>query len=221
MRIRILLLAAATGALAAPAFAADLGTFEPVPALGTVSSATDWSGIYLGAMLGYTWGDSDVDGGGFTARKLDPSGFDGGLFAGANAQFGQAVIGVEADVLLSGVEDSVAVSEGVRARLDQNWSGSLRARAGIGLDQFLLYGTAGVAATGVEASATGLGSADETVWGWTAGLGAEALVTSNITARVEYRYADYQDQTFELGEGAEVDAGLNTHSVRAGVGVKF
>ena len=46
------------------------------------------------------------------------------------------------------------------------------------------------------------------------------MVWKNVTARVEYRYTDYQDETFTLG-GGDVDSDFATHSVRAGVGVKF
>jgi outer membrane immunogenic protein len=124
------------------------------------------------------------------------------------------VFGAEADVLASGLEGEKGGLE-----VDQGLNGSLRARAGIALDQFLLYGTGGVAMSDVEASAGG-DSDDATLWGWTAGAGAEAMVTDNVTARIEYRYTDYENETFTLdGESGEGD--LNTHSLRAGVGFKF
>ena len=34
------------------------------------------------------------------------------------------------------------------------------------------------------------------------------MVTDNITARVEYRYTDYEDETFNLG-GGDVDSDLH------------
>ena len=53
-------------------------------------------------------------------------------------------------------------------------------------------------------------------------VGAEAMITDNITARVEYRYTDYEDETFSVGgPPSSVESDLSTHSVRAGVGVKF
>jgi outer membrane immunogenic protein len=206
------LLIAAMGIVSAPALAADFGDVEPLPTPEAVVAepANDWSGFYLGALLGYTWGDADTDP--FSDVEID--GVDGGGYAGATWQFGTFVIGAEADVLGSGVEGS----DGPLS-VDQGINGSLRARAGIALDRFLLYGTAGGAVTDVELS--GLGSSDDaTLWGWTAGAGAEAMVFNNVTARVEYRYTDYEDETFTLGAGA-VDSDLSTHSVRAGVGVQF
>ena len=211
--MRAALLAATwIGFASASAMAADFGDVEPLPTPDAVVAepANDWSGFYLGALLGYTWGDADTD----LAGDIEADGVDGGGYAGATWQFGNFVLGAEADVLASGVEsdeEPVGVEQGV--------NGSLRARAGIALDQFLLYGTAGATLSEVEVS--GLGAADEeTLWGWTAGAGAEAMVFNNVTARVEYRYSDYEDQTFTLG-GTETDADLTTHSVRAGIGVRF
>jgi outer membrane immunogenic protein len=43
------------------------------------------------------------------------------------------------------------------------------------------------------------GSDSNTHLGWTAGAGAEAFVTDTITTRLEYRYTDYQSETYNLG----------------------
>lgn len=212
MRLGSILATSAMAALASPAFAADPPGPAPImetPAPLAAAPAPTWSGVYLGALLGYTWGDFDTDDG-----NVDASGIDGGAYAGANYQFGNFVVGVEGDVLASGVDGSEGGVD-----FEQGINGSLRARAGIALDQFLLYGTGGAAVTRVKAD--GGGDSDRnTLWGWTAGAGTEAMITDNITARVEYRYTDYEDKTFTLG-GGNVDSDLNTHSIRAGVGVKF
>lgn len=219
MRMRIVTVAAAISFFAAPGLsvtpvvAADLGQVEPAPAAPApvlAAPVANWSGFYIGALLGYTWGETD------NAAVADPDidGFDGGAYIGGNYQWNQFVLGVEADALVSGADGG---SGGITA--DQDWSASLRARAGIALDQFLLYGTGGVAVTGVELS-DATSSDDNTLWGWTLGAGAEALLQNNVTARVEYRYTDYDGETFTLGSGTG-DADLETHSVRAGVGLKF
>lgn len=212
MRIGNLLVATAMGLLAGPALGADIGPVEalPTPEVSVAEPANDWSGFYLGALLGYSWGDSD------TSRfgDVESDGVDGGGYVGATWQYGNLVIGAEGDVMASGLEGAAGP-----VSLDQGVNGSLRARAGIALDQFLLYGTAGAAVTDVEMS--GFGDTDDAaLWGWTAGAGAEAMIFSNVTARVEYRYTDYEDETFTLG-GQQVDSDLSTHSIRAGVGVQF
>ena len=207
------LVAAAAGLVSAPAFAADLGSPEPLPAPALVEAApvNDWTGFYLGALAGWSWGNADTD---TVVGDIDADGWDAGAYAGANWQFGSYVVGAEADALFSGADGSEGGLD-----IEQGANGSLRARAGVALDQFLLYGTAGAAVTNVELSDAG-GSDDQTLWGWTAGAGVETMLTQNITARVEYRYSDYQDETFTLG-GGDVESDFDTHSVRAGVGVKF
>ena len=216
MRIRKVTAAAAISFIAAPGLsmnpvlAADLGQVEAVaPAPAPAAPAGNWSGYYIGALLGYTWGDVAATGGG-----ADIDGFDGGAYVGANYQWNQFVLGVEADGLISGVDGTAG-----GASVDQDWSASLRARAGIPLDRFLLYGTGGVAVTDVTLS-DATGSDSNTHWGWTLGAGAEAMLGDNATARVEYRYTDFGSETYTLG-GGPTGADLETHSVRAGVGLKF
>lgn len=215
MRFTTLLAAAAIGAISAPAVAADLGSPEPLPTPPVVEAApaNNWTGFYLGALLGYTWGTSDTSGAG--VGDVNSDGVDGGAYAGYNYQFNNFVLGAEGDLLISSVNGDEGGLE-----VDQGVNGSLRARAGIALDRFLIYGTGGVALTDLELKAPGAGSDDNTLWGWTIGAGTEAMITQNITARVEYRYTDYQDKDFNLG-GLPVDSDLKTSSIRAGVGVKF
>lgn len=212
MRLTPLLAALALGAAAFPAMAADIPLAAPLPAPDVVEAAPDnnWSGFYLGALIGYGFGESDTD----FDESVDVEGVQGGLYAGGNLQYDRFVVGIEGDVLGSGLNDDDA---GVS--IDQRIEGSLRARAGIALDKFMLYGTAGGAATDLKVEAGG-DSDKDVLLGWTAGAGVEALLTDKITARVEYRYTDYEDQTFTLDDG-DVDADLNTNSVRAGVGFKF
>ena len=211
MRVALLLCAAAAVVTPVAASAADVGDVAPLPTPEVVAAepANDWSGFYLGALLGYTFGDADTSEGG-----IESDGIEGGAYAGANWQYNNFVLGIEADALASGAD-----GEEGGITVEQGFNGSLRARAGIALDQFLLYGTAGAALTELELD-DGLGSDSQALLGWTAGAGAEAMVTDNITARVEYRYSEYEDETFSLGAG-DVDSDLSTHSVRAGVGLKF
>jgi outer membrane immunogenic protein len=208
--MRLLLVSAAASLLAAPAMAADIGTVEPLPAPEIVEAApvNNWTGFYLGALGGFNWGTADTD-----AGEVDADGFDIGGYAGANWQWGNFVVGAEGDLLFPFVDGEDAGIE-----VEQGLNGSLRARAGIALDRFLLYGTGGLAGTELELTQAGV-SDDETLWGWTAGVGGEAMVTDSITARVEYRYTDYEDETFEVAPAISSD--FTTHSIRGGVGLKF
>jgi len=124
------------------------------------------------------------------------------------------VVGGEADLVFPWRDGTEA---GIKA--DQGLNGSLRGRAGIALDRFLIYGTAGLAGTELELSSAA-GKDDKDLWGWTAGAGVEGMITDNITARIEYRFTDYTDQNFNLG-GANVNSDLQTNTIHGGVGVKF
>ena len=212
MRFSILLGAVATGIMAGPAFAADLTNVEPLPAPAMVEAApaNNWTGFYLGVLGGYGWATADTD----AVGDIDANGFDIGGYAGANWQWGNFVVGAEGDVLFPWRDDSAG---GITA--DQGLNGSLRARAGIALDRFLIYGTAGLAGTELELSSAA-GSDEQALWGWTAGAGVEGMITDNITARVEYRYTDYSDETFNLGGGA-VNSDLTTSTIHGGIGLKF
>jgi outer membrane immunogenic protein len=212
MRFSVWFGAVAAGVFSVPAIAADLGNVEPLPTppLVEASPANNWTGFYLGVLGGYGWGTADTD----AVGDIDADGFDVGGYAGANWQWGNFVIGGEGDIVFPWRDGS---SGGLEA--EQGLNGSLRARAGIALDRFLLYGTAGLAGTELELSAAG--ASDETaLWGWTAGAGVEGMITDNITARVEYRFSDYGDEDFNLG-GANVNSDFTTSTIRGGLGLKF
>jgi outer membrane immunogenic protein len=212
MRFRVLIGTVSGALIAAPVFAADLGEVEPLPTpqYTEAAPANDWTGFYLGVLGGYGWGTADTD----AVGDVEADGFDIGGYGGANWQWGNFVVGAEADILYPFRDGSNGGLE-----VEQGLNGSLRGRAGIALDRYLVYGTGGLAATDLELS-TAAGSDDEMLWGWTAGAGVEGMVTNNVTARIEYRYTDYGEETFTPGAAA-VDTDFSDHAIRGGVGVKF
>jgi outer membrane immunogenic protein len=203
------------------ASAISLGAFNAVQAADAIDeipqapaaeyiepAAGNWAGAYAGGTASWQRGDFAGQG------RSKANGFGGGVYGGYNMQSGQIVYGGETDLNYSGVDSK----NGAR-KAEQGLNGSLRARVGVDLNPVLLYGTAGVAATNAEMK-DATTKADKTLLGWTAGAGAEAFVTNNITARVEYRYSDYGSKNFNLGSGT-VKSGMDDHSVRVGLGVKF
>lgn len=168
-----------------------------------------WTGPYAGAFVGYNWGEFDGIAGGD-----DADGAAGGVYGGYNWDFDRYVFGVEGDIGFSGAETSVG---GLDA--ETGFFGSLRARAGVTVNPFMFYATGGIA--GTEATVDGPGGSDSnTHIGWTAGAGAEAFITDNVSARLEYRYTEYGEETYDLPTGP-VSSGFDEQSVRAGIGVKF
>lgn len=176
---------------------------------------SNWSGAYVGATANYDWGRFTGNGG-----DRDADGFGGGLYGGYNMQSGQIVYGAEADVNLGDEKGSAGTGgAGEALRGKQGVNGSIRARVGYDMNPFLLYGTGGLAISDNKVS-NATSSDNATALGYTVGAGVEAMVTNNITARVEYRYSDYQDKDFTLSTGT-VSRGFDDHSVKAGIGVKF
>lgn len=194
------------------AFAADVPPEAPVAT--PTGTLADWSGLTIGALLGYRFDEAELSGLTPDGLSLDANGFEGGFFAGANAQYDRFVFGVEGDFAVGG---GSATENGVT--LDEAWNAAVRGRAGVALDDFLVYGTAGVAAKEVEIRSGGA-SDDATVLGATIGVGLEKMVTDRVAARVEYRYTEYEDKTFSLG-GAPVDVDLDDQTIRAGIGFRF
>jgi outer membrane immunogenic protein len=218
------------------ALAADM----PIKAPPVVRAAPpNWSGFYIGAHVGYGWGDFDFRDpfvkfnqpvlslpglilGVPLERSFNGNSFLAGLQGGVNAQFGSVVVGAEADVSWMRIDGSfrstssqlgglITTSEGVSAKL--NWLATLRTRLGWAFGSFLLYGTGGVAFGGVDAAgditltttapltipgippippgSLSLATSDQrTHTGWTAGAGIEGMITSNLSAKLEYLYTD-------------------------------
>lgn len=216
MRTLIATLMASTMAAAAFSAAQAADAVNEVPeapvAYEQPAPVANWSGAYLGGTVNYDWGR-------FSGGDRDADGFGGGLYGGYNWQSGQIVYGAEADVSYGDEKGSAGNFNGDSLTGEQGVNGSIRGRVGYDLNPFLVYGTAGVAATDTKVS-NGSSDDDATAFGYTVGGGVEALVTDNITARLEYRYSDYQDKDYSLDTGT-VSRGFDDHSVKAGIGVKF
>ena len=103
---------------------------------------------------------------------------------------------------------------------EQGLNGSLRGRAGIALDRFLLYGTAGGAGTDLELSSAA-GSDEQTLWGWTAGAGVEGQITRqrHRAHRIPlHRLLRTRPSTSAARRWTAIS---DTHTIRGGVGLKF
>ena len=208
------------------ALSAD-ATSTAQPAAGFV-----WTGGYVGLQAGHAWGDSTYDVDTTTAFiPYNPDGWFGGIFAGYNYQISNGVVvGVEGDINFAGIESgrtggvSPGPTPGVSGNAEINWQGSIRGRLGHGFERFLPYITAGVAFAGLDHSITSSFGAQfsDTYVGWTAGVGLEYALANNITARIEYRYADYGDKKYPVTNTFfEHTTDLSTQDVRLGIAYKF
>jgi outer membrane immunogenic protein len=201
----VLLIGAASVARAADAIDAVPDAPE---AQETVDMPGGWEGGYLGGKLTYQRG-TVKDG-----KNYNANGYGAGLYGGYNMQNGKIVYGPEADLNYSGIDSE---SHGIDTK--QKLNGSIRGRIGYDLDPVLLYGTAGLAATDLRVKDK-TSSDTNTLVGVTVGAGVEGKITDSIIARGEYRFTDYQTQTFDLKSGTP-DRDLKEHSFNLGLGVRF
>jgi outer membrane immunogenic protein len=194
----------ATGASSA-ALAADLpaGNYYTAPA---PLSASSWAGPYLGATIGYEWGDT-------TNNPTRPSGIEGGIGAGYNWQFGQFVAGAETDISVSAASDTFAPWQ-----FSNPWFGTTRGRAGVAIGNTLIFGTAGLAYGSLTATSPGNLSQTRTTFGWTAGAGIEVGFMPHWSAKAEWLYLDLSDRTFSV---TGTTNGLTANLIRLGVNYHF
>lgn len=210
----VALLLAATAASSA----ADVGAvrFKAAPA----ATVYSWTGFYIGGNVGGGMASSHFDDPCFYCSSATPTAgfFTGGAQVGYNYQFGHGLVGIEADVngnggfkdSLIGGDDSRALKVGLKA----DTSGTIRARAGLVVDNVLAYVTGGAAwadvrQTGVEVinftgdpafgSPTGTtANRSGVLWGGVVGIGVEYALDSNWIVGGEFLHTMYQDSNATL-----------------------
>jgi outer membrane immunogenic protein len=207
---KLLLAAAAAVAVATHASGGDLplqrrSTYAP-PEI--YRSLFNWTGFYIGVHGGYGWGHSGGSG-------TDPDGFVGGVQAGYNWQVApNGVLGLETDISASSIDGK---NNGVKFSTD--YVGTIRGRAGYTIDRVMLYVTGGAAYGRGDLNVGGL-SNNQFHWGWTLGGGVEAMVTPNVSARLEYLYVDLAKETYQSVLGP-MNVGYNTNIIRGGLNYRF
>jgi outer membrane immunogenic protein len=199
---------ALAGALAVLALAPDVAVAaEPSPGTPGHGRGYDWRGPYVGANVGYQRGSV----GGSASR---PSGVAGGVQGGYNWQTGQFVFGVETDLQASDADDMFAPW-----KFSNPWFGTWRGRAGLALNNVMLYGTLGLAYGTLHAQSTLTGfSESKTEVGWAAGGGLEVATFGNWTARAEYLYVNLGDRSYALTGSSH---GIGSSYLRMGVNYRF
>lgn len=181
-----LLLATSVAALSASVALAGAPVFVPVPLPPiAVAPTQDWSGLYVGAQVGYGIGAIEDPGfvfGDIILGDLGASGFLYGAHLGYNFDLGNFVLGAEIDYNIADIqfEDFEGVSF-------TNLS-HLKARVGYDLGSALVYGAAGLAHTTIDSAGT---ETDDT--GYFVGVGTDFRVSNDWTVGAEYLYHRFDD----------------------------
>lgn len=221
-KVTLSLLAAAGLALGVQsASAADLGRpvyKAPAPA---VVAAYNWSGFYLGGHVGGAWSSEEARDVAFgVIGSTDPDGFIGGVQAGYNWQADRWVFGIEGDWSWSGADGSTVLAGPATFSSDHNWYATLTGRVGYAWDNWLWYVKGGAAWADTEYRLAGFGTVSDTRVGWTVGTGVEWALAPQWSAKLEYNFLDFSNDTFTFG-GTPIDVDTHVHLVKAGINYRF
>lgn len=219
-KVTLTLLTAAGVALGAQAAsAADMSRpvyKAPPPA---VVAAYNWSGFYIGGHIGYGWGSEGAfDTAALVGGSTDPDGFLGGVQVGYNWQVDRWVFGIEGDWSWTGADGATVL--GVPFSSDHSWYATLTGRLGYAWDSWMWYVKGGAAWADTEYTLLGFGTASDTRVGWTIGTGLEWAIAPNWSAKLEYNYLDFSNDSFAF-VGGPVDVDTQVHLVKLGLNYRF
>ncbi len=217
----------------------------------------NWTGCYVGGQVGVgaqTDGFATTSSEGFYANNgtnANGWGAVAGGQIGCNYQTGMLVVGVEADGLWSGITNQgtftegftgSSFSEGFSNTARNNWDVDIAARVGVAFDRVLIYGKGGVAWGGfnfswsVPNSEGGAGvfsegySGSATLPGALIGIGLEYGLTEHWTAKIEYNYIAFAQEsvTFPIsvdgvptGYTYTASEGATKQLIKIGINYKF
>ncbi len=173
MKTALTTTAAALAILSQPVLAGNVSAPAPEPIISSPAispSGPDWTGFYGGAQLGY----ADI---GSNTPGVSGDDIIGGLIAGYDYDFGNAVLGVglDYDFLDVGIAPGVSVDNVFRAKV----------RGGFEVGQGLIYATGGYA----QADASTLGSED----GYFIGAGYDYLISDQFSIGGEILYHEFDN----------------------------
>ena len=217
-----LILMASAGVSAAADLPPQVQPYTRAPV--AVSPAYNWTGFYLGAMGGYGWSDQ-VTVGGVTLTNPDINGGFGGGTVGFNYQApgSMIVVGIETEAAWSDIQHTVGIVGLATAQERIQSFGSVTGRAGFAIENVFVYGKGGYGWAENQISATVLGlTASESHFhsGWTIGGGAEFAFAGPWSAKVEYLFARYSQETYLAALGG-VGLGADVQTIKAGINYRF
>ena len=222
------------------------------------AQVANWTGYYIGAHTGYRWGN-------VSGSVPFATGFDGENFEYARVPFSgspnSGIFGVHAGYnfmvspnWLAGVEGAWSWGRGVTTfnrfsegldsfstlsyRVELGWSASLRGRFGYVSNNWLFYGTGGIAFQQVKVAGSSASvdfnafsifsdfSQSKVLYGYVVGAGIEHLIVGGWTWRLEYLFADFGTKnfgpvrfdSFDISDTSQnVNLKVQTQTIRMGI----
>ena len=229
--------------------AADLPIGPPVvrPAQAILFS---WSGFYVGVHAGGGRAHKDFGGVPYTfgGNVITPQPFDlkasgalAGVQAGINFQTGIWVFGAEAQASWSNLKASTGctsfssagavLAATCDARVDTLATFALR--VGVALDRLLVFGKAGLGLANDRYTSNAANTviplifdANETRWGWMAGIGLEYAFLDSWSAKIEYNHIDLGTRSVRWTDAASTvfylaDVRQTVDLVKVGINYRF
>ncbi|MBN8965998.1 MAG: porin family protein [Rhizobiales bacterium] len=159
---------------------------------------------------------------------MDSSGFIGGGQIGANWQWGSMVLGLQADISATDLNDTSSLAT-TAVNYKTDWVSTLTGRIGYAQNNWLAYFKGGAAWAHNKYSAIDVGfaaSGKDTETGWTVGGGLEYGFSPNWSAFIEYDYIDLGSRTVGMFDSVSATAGVasvkqDIQMVKAGINYRF
>jgi opacity protein-like surface antigen len=215
-------------ALAGPALAGDLPSAKTPPAP-PPPAENNWTGWYGGVQVGLALGSTHYRQPA-TAYRLnwDNDGVIGGVHFGYAHQIQKFVLGVQAQgdllsVAGSGSDARTFAPNILTGRSHHDWIASIDGRVGyLARPDILIYALGGYAVAGAQSSIQSngaeIGSISTSLNGYDVGGGAEYAFDPHWSAKLEYRYYDFEPHNGVLTGGTtRFREDVAFHTARAGL----
>lgn len=185
------------------------------------NESLNWNGPYVGANVGYGWGEQKFNALSFdgysapdvayptTNRNPNLDSAFGGIQTGYNFKMNNTLLGVDLGIVGGSFDANYQSTTGnYSAKSEMNWISTVKAKVGMFVNDTLIYTNGGLALgrekvdlydnyEGVTINT----SNSQTRTGWVIGLGVEHPISNNITAKIDYQHIDFGNQKFTLNEG--------------------
>ena len=196
-------------------------------------SPVDWTGFYIGGLVGYGWGDKDVA----DAEEPDETGsynvdgWLGGIEAGANWQSGRYVFGVEGDIAWTDINGGGLIDGDDPISTQIDFLATLTGRVGVAWQRALFYVEGGGAWVNEDHTLIGdinnpPGVSDtisDNRFGGLLGVGVEYALRGNWSLKAEYNYLWFgsEQHAFEVDEPDFINIDQDLQTFKVGINFRF